>query len=79
VEHVRRFLDCRIYWNGKEIASSAELEERLIATAQDLRAPRVNVVPERRVRYERVAQVLALAQRSRVSSLAVTPVADRDP
>ncbi len=38
--------------------------------------PLVKVVPDKRAPYERVAQVLAAAQRSRVQALSVAPVAD---
>jgi len=70
--------DGAIYWNGEELASLDQLHTKLIAAARDSNAPRINVVPEKRTRYELVAQVLALAQRSRVASLGLTPVEDRD-
>jgi biopolymer transport protein ExbD len=38
--------------------------------------PIVKVVPDKRAPYERVAQVLAAAQRSRVQALSVAPIAD---
>ena len=68
--------DGAIYWNGTEVASLDELGTRLVAVAGSANAPRVNVIPERRTRYEIVAQVLALAQRSRVTRLSVSPVPD---
>ena len=40
--------------------------------------PAVKVVPDKRAPYERVAQVLAAAQRSRVQSLSVAPIADSE-
>ena len=61
--------DGAIYWNGEEWRrsnSSARRSSRLRGSAN---APRINVVPEKRTRYEVVAQVLALAQRSRVTAL----------
>jgi len=68
--------DGAIYWNGTEVASLDELGKRLVAVAGSANAPRVNVIPERRTRYEIVAQVLALAQRSRVTRLSVAPLPD---
>jgi biopolymer transport protein ExbD len=68
--------DGAIYWNGTEVASLELLSERFVAVAGSANAPRINVIPERRTRYEVVAQVLALAQRSRVTRLGVSPVPD---
>ena len=68
--------DGSIYWNGTEVASLEQLEARFATVAGSANAPRVNVVPEKRTRYELVAQVLALAQRSRVTALGLAPVAD---
>jgi biopolymer transport protein ExbD len=36
----------------------------------------VRILPDRHVRYERVAQVLASAQRAHVAHLALAPVAN---
>jgi biopolymer transport protein ExbD len=68
--------DGAIYWNGTEVSSMGELEARFVALAGNTNAPRVNVIPERRTRYEVVAQVLALAQHSRVTALGLSPVPD---
>ena len=68
--------DGSIYWNGTEVASLEQLEARFVAVAGSANAPRVNVVPERRTRYELVAQVLAMAQRSKVTALGLAPVPD---
>jgi hypothetical protein len=38
--------------------------------------PTIKVVPDKRAPYERVAQVLAAAQRSQVTALSVAPIAD---
>jgi len=68
--------DGAIYWNGAEVASLEELAARFATVAGSANAPRINVVPEKRTRYEIVAQVLALAQRSKVTGLSVAPVRD---
>jgi len=65
-----------IYWNGTEVASLEQLEARFATLAGSENAPRLNIVPEKRTRYELVAQVLALAQRSRVTALGLAPVPD---
>ncbi|HEU5135224.1 MAG TPA: biopolymer transporter ExbD [Steroidobacteraceae bacterium] len=69
--------DGAIYWNGEELTSLDQLRAKFVAAASDSAAPRINVVPENRARYELVAQVLALAQRSRVTALGLAPVEDR--
>jgi biopolymer transport protein ExbD len=68
--------DGAIYWNGTEVATLEQLRARFVSLAASANAPRVYVVPEKRTRYEIVAQVLALAQRSRVTGLSVSPVPD---
>nr|AQQ74808.1 hypothetical protein [uncultured bacterium] len=67
--------DGDIWWNDERVESVEALGPRLAAAARG--ATRVNVSAESRAPYERVAQVLALAQRSRVEKLSVLPVADR--
>jgi biopolymer transport protein ExbD len=68
--------DGAIYWNGTEVASLEQLGARFATVAGNANAPRINVVPEKRTRYEIVAQVLALAQRSKVTRLGLSPVPD---
>jgi biopolymer transport protein ExbD len=68
--------DGAIYWNGTEVATLEQLGARFATVARSANAPRIYVVPEKRTRYEIVAQVLALAQRSRVTGLGVSTVPD---
>lgn len=68
--------DGRVFWNGEWIASDRELSARFSEVGSAIPAPMVKVWPESRARYERVAQVLAAAQRAHVSKLALSPVAD---
>ena len=65
-----------MYWNDERIGSLAQLLPRLESLAALADPPILSVVPDRWAPYERVAQVLAAAQRSRVSKLAVAPIAD---
>ena len=65
-----------IYWNGERLSSIADLTPKFRAAAASADAPLVKVIPEKRARYELVAQVLAAAQRSHVRKLMVTPVPD---
>ena len=65
-----------IYWNGEYVASIAELTPRLVEIAGRADPPLVKVIAERSAPYERVAQVLAAAQRSHVEKLTVMPVPD---
>jgi len=65
-----------MYWNDEHVDSIAKLLPRFEALAQMEDPPIVKVVPDKRAPYERVAQVLAAAQRSHVPSLSVAPIAD---
>jgi biopolymer transport protein ExbD len=66
--------DGRVFWNGTPVSDDERLAQwlRQAATAPGI----VRIHPDRHVRYERVAQVLAEAQRARVTRLALTPVVD---
>lgn len=68
--------DGAIYWNGTPVPSMEQLAVRFAAVADSANAPRINLVPEKRTRYEIVAQVMALAQRSRVTTMGLSPVPD---
>jgi biopolymer transport protein ExbD len=63
-----------IYWNGEHLDSIEALAAKLRAVAHG--DTLVKVSAEKRAPYERVAQVLAAAQRSHVQKLTVLPVAD---
>jgi biopolymer transport protein ExbD len=65
-----------MYWNDEHVDSIADLLPRFAALARMADPPVVKVVPDKRAPYERVAQVLAAAQRSRVRALSVSPIAD---
>jgi biopolymer transport protein ExbD len=67
--------DGSLYWNGEPVAGVAALTPRFAAVVQQADPPAINVVPEKRARYERVAQVLAAAQRAHVTRMSVAPVA----
>ena len=65
-----------MYLNDEHVNSIAELLPRLEAIAQMENPPILKVVPDKRAPYERVAQILAAAQRSHVRHLSVAPIAD---
>jgi biopolymer transport protein ExbD len=65
-----------MYWNDERVESVGELLPRFEAVASQASAPFVKIVPDKRAPYERVAQVLAAAQRSGVTGLSVAPIAD---
>jgi len=69
--------DGTIYWNGEFVASIAALTPKFAAVLRQANPPAINVIPEKRTKYERVAQVLAAAQRSHVTKMSVAPVADQ--
>ena len=65
-----------IYWNDERLPSPDALASKLRGVAALADAPLIKVIPEKRARYELVAQVLAAAQRSHVEKLTVMPVPD---
>ena len=66
--------DGRVFWNGAPVTDDQRLAQ-WFSTAAD--APGViRIIPDRHVRYERVAQILASAQRAHVTRLALVPVAN---
>jgi biopolymer transport protein ExbD len=72
VTNVEVDFDGRVFWNGSPVDDDQRLEQQFseASTAAGI----VRIEPDRHVRYERVAQVLASAQRARVTRLALTPV-----
>jgi biopolymer transport protein ExbD len=66
--------DGHVFWNGTPVSDDERLAQWFSEAAA---APGViRILPDRHVRYERVAQVLASAQRAHVTRLALAPVVD---
>jgi biopolymer transport protein ExbD len=65
-----------MYWNGQHVASIEELTPKFAAIASQTNPPLLKVMAERMAPYERVAQVLAAAQRSNVLKLSINPIPD---
>jgi len=61
--------DGTVLWNGSPLANLSELESRLRGLAAS--QPHVNVRADRRSRYETVARVLAIAQRSGIKAIGI--------
>ncbi len=61
--------DGTIFWNGEALPDRSALEGRLSATAAMPDQPEVHLRPNKLVDYERVAGVMASAQRLGVSKL----------
>ena len=74
VTNVEVDFDGRVFWNGSPVDDDRRLEQQFseASTAPGI----VRIEPDRRVRYERVAQVLASAQRAHVTHLSLAPVAN---
>jgi biopolymer transport protein ExbD len=68
--------DGAIYWDDARMESLSSLTPRFQAIASQQIPPLIRVMPDRRARYETVAQVLAAAQRARIERLTVAPVTD---
>jgi biopolymer transport protein ExbD len=56
--------DGTILWNGSVVEDLAQLERYFIVEAGKANQPELHVQPDRRAKYDTVAQVLAIAQRS---------------
>jgi biopolymer transport protein ExbD len=72
----------RDLWNGQYVASVDELAPKFAAIASQTdspgaQAPLLQVWADRMAPYERVAQVLAAAQRAKVTKISVNPVSDQ--
>jgi biopolymer transport protein ExbD len=65
--------DGQLYWNGVLVSGLGGLEHRLREAGAAPGKTRVKVLPDKRVHYESVAQVLAAAQRAGISALEVAP------
>jgi biopolymer transport protein ExbD len=66
--------DGRVFWNGTPVVDDGRLAQWFSEAASTPGV--VRILPDRHVRYERVAQVLASAQRAHVIHLALAPVVD---
>ena len=64
--------DGRVFWNGSPVSDDHRLELWFDAAAHT--PVIIQIAPDRHVRYERVAQVLASAQRAHVTHLGLVPV-----
>jgi biopolymer transport protein ExbD len=67
--------DGRVFWNGTGVADDLQLEAWLRGLARQAPQPDLKIWPDKRGRYERVAKVMAAAQRSGVQHIALAPVA----
>ena len=65
--------DGQLHWNGAPLPRET-VERKLREVGASSPEQRVKIVPDKRVRYETVAQLLAAAQRSGVSRLEVAPI-----
>jgi biopolymer transport protein ExbD len=74
VTNVEVDFDRRVFWNGSPVDDDQRLAQQFseASTTPGI----VRIEPDRHVRYERVAQVLASAQRAHVTRLSLAPVAN---
>jgi biopolymer transport protein ExbD len=68
--------DGTVVWNGTAIASAQQLENYFHAEAQKNPQPEIHLRPDRRVKYDFVAKVLALAQRNRLNKIGFVDTAE---
>jgi biopolymer transport protein ExbD len=61
--------DGTIVWNSRVLKGLPELEVDLQAAARQIPQPEIHLHPDRRVKYNWVAQVLAAAQRNRMERM----------
>jgi biopolymer transport protein ExbD len=62
--------DGTYYWNG-EVLSLAQIEERFAVESRRTVQPELHIRPDKFVKYDFVAEVLAAAQRGRMDKLGV--------
>jgi biopolymer transport protein ExbD len=68
--------DGTVAWNGAPVAGPNQLESYLRAEASKDPQPEIQLHADRRVRYESVAKVLAMAQHSRIKKMGLTGTAE---
>ncbi|MGC3982499.1 MAG: biopolymer transporter ExbD [Steroidobacteraceae bacterium] len=62
--------DGKYYWNGEE-QSLSQIEQRFETESAKSRQPELHIRPDKWVKYDAVAEMLAAAQRGRMEKLAV--------
>jgi biopolymer transport protein ExbD len=67
--------DGRVFWNGTAVPDDRQLTEWFLQASRANPQPSVKIWPDKRGRYERVAQVMAAAQRSGILSMALASTA----
>jgi biopolymer transport protein ExbD len=65
--------DGRVFWNGTPVPDDQTLADWFSQAGRADPQPNVKIWPDKRGRYERVAQVMAAAQRSGVAHMALAP------
>jgi biopolymer transport protein ExbD len=68
--------DGRVFWEGSAVTSEQQLEHWFASTREKNPQTVLRLWPDKRAPYERVAQVLAAAQRAHMKNLALAPIAD---
>lgn len=68
--------DGTIVWNGKVVSGTQELERYLHAAARAEPQPEIHLRPNRRAKYDAVAQVLASAQRHHLQKIGFVNTGD---
>lgn len=68
--------DGRMFWNAEPVEGLVALEQRLSHHATHTPDTPLRIHADARARYEPVVQVLAAAQRAKVSRISVDPIRD---
>ena len=63
--------DGTIIWNGEQVATRAELENRMRGAAAMAEQPEIHLRPNKLVKYRNVAMVMASAQRLGLTKLGI--------
>ena len=63
--------DGTIIWNGEQVATRAELENRMRSAAAMAEQPEIHLRPNKLVKYRNVAMVMASAQRLGLTKLGI--------
>ena len=61
----------RIYWNGEVVEDRVALEEKISAAAAQATQPEIHLRPDKNAKYDKVALVLASAQRLGLTKIGI--------
>lgn len=71
VVHIDINSDGAVLWNGEPLLDRAQLDQRLLAVAAQAVAPEIHLRPDKRAKYQRVAETLVSINQAGLKKLGV--------